>query len=44
MNLLLQGDDAMWCIGFQKIQGQGITILGGMENEVFSFTLIVCYF
>lgn len=21
----------MWCIGIQKIQGQGITILGGMN-------------
>ncbi|XP_068471401.1 uncharacterized protein [Phaseolus vulgaris] len=23
------GGAAMWCIGFQKIQGQGVTILGG---------------
>lgn len=27
--LLVQGGAAVWCIGFQKIQGQGITILGG---------------
>jgi len=25
-----QGGAAMWCIGFQKIQGQGVTILGGI--------------
>ncbi|GFP80769.1 hypothetical protein PHJA_000220200 [Phtheirospermum japonicum] len=25
----LQGGAAVWCIGFQKLQGQGITILGG---------------
>ena len=29
----LQGGDAVWCIGFQKIQGQGVTILGGIFAE-----------
>lgn len=29
---VLQGGAAVWCIGFQKIQGQGITILGGMNT------------
>ncbi|KAK8470041.1 hypothetical protein PHAVU_004G044066 [Phaseolus vulgaris] len=24
------GGAAVWCIGFQKIQGQGVTILGGI--------------
>ncbi|EOY33631.1 Eukaryotic aspartyl protease family protein isoform 5 [Theobroma cacao] len=27
------GGAAVWCIGFQKIQGQGITILGGIFTE-----------
>lgn len=27
---MLQGGAAVWCIGFQKTQGQGVTILGGM--------------
>jgi len=26
---VLQGDGSVWCIGFQKIAGQDITILGG---------------
>lgn len=25
----------MWCIGFQKLRGQGITILGGMSVSFF---------
>lgn len=27
---MLQGGAAVWCIGFQKTQGQGVTILGGI--------------
>ncbi|KAA3458599.1 aspartic proteinase-like protein 2 isoform X1 [Gossypium australe] len=36
------GGAAVWCIGFQKIQGQGITILGGIfieQNESVQFSL-----
>lgn len=29
MTLFVQGGSPVWCIGLQKIQGQGITILGG---------------
>jgi hypothetical protein len=27
----LQNGGAVWCIGFQKIKGQGVTILGGIS-------------
>jgi hypothetical protein len=27
------GGTAVWCIGFQRIQNQGITILGGNPNR-----------
>lgn len=27
-----QGSSAVWCIGLQKLQGQGLTILGGMDR------------
>ncbi|CDP17265.1 unnamed protein product [Coffea canephora] len=29
-NLFLHNGAAVWCIGFQKIQGQGLTILGDL--------------
>lgn len=29
----MQGGAAVWCIGIQKIQGQGLTILGGMSGR-----------
>lgn len=28
--IFLQGDAVIWCIGWQKSQGQGVTILGGL--------------
>lgn len=37
IELILQGGAALWCIGFQKIQGQGITILGGIDTTQSSF-------
>lgn len=30
--LIMQGGATAWCIGFQKLQGQDITILGGMRT------------
>ncbi|XVE79342.1 hypothetical protein DITRI_Ditri14bG0050500 [Diplodiscus trichospermus] len=35
------GDAAVWCIGFQKIQGQGITILGDLvlKDKIFVYDL-----
>jgi hypothetical protein len=36
---MLQGGAAVWCIGFQKIQGQGVTILGGIVTYHFDSTL-----
>lgn len=33
VNFLSQGGAARWCIGLQKIQGSGITILGGMRRN-----------
>ncbi|CAK7332091.1 unnamed protein product [Dovyalis caffra] len=35
------GGAALWCIGFQKIQGQGITILGGIDTTLSSFFLLI---
>ncbi|XP_022889059.1 aspartic proteinase-like protein 2 [Olea europaea var. sylvestris] len=29
-SLIVQSGAAVWCIGFQKLQGQGITILGDL--------------
>jgi len=37
---MLQGGAAVWCIGFQKTQGQGVTILGGI---IPFWTLMVTY-
>ncbi|XP_010535639.1 PREDICTED: aspartic proteinase-like protein 2 [Tarenaya hassleriana] len=36
------GGAAVWCIGFQKIQGQGITILGDLvlKDKIFVYDLV----
>lgn len=39
---VLQGGDAVWCIGFQKIQGQGITILGGIGSNQYILVFFSC--
>ncbi|XP_061361836.1 aspartic proteinase 36-like [Gastrolobium bilobum] len=35
------GDGSVWCIGFQKIQGQGVTILGDLvlKDKIFVYDL-----
>ena len=33
----VQDGAAIWCIGWQKIQGQGITILGGLDADLYLF-------
>ena len=31
----------MWCIGFQKNQGQGVTILGGTSPQIWSYIRVL---
>lgn len=37
-----QGSSAVWCIGLQKLQGQGLTILGGMDRLETLLLFITC--